>query len=317
MPEAADNAAGRRERSVKPHPPGMHPTVKLALGSVAVGCVVLLLKSLAYWLTGSVALLSDALESIINIVAAGAAVVALRVAAMPPDSNHPFGHGKAEYFSSVLEGILIVIAALAIIRAAWFDLFDPQPITAPALGLAINGAASVLNGIWASVLLRRGRQLRSLALIADGRHLLADVITSIGVFLGVVLVSLTGWLMLDPLIAMLVAANILWSGWGLVRESVGGLMDEALPPAELDRVRHVIFEHAEGAYQAHDLCTRLAGRHVFIEFHLVVAGDLSVRRAHEICDRLETALQQALPDCRVTIHVEPEDKAKRSDVYIA
>ncbi|MDA3920212.1 MAG: cation diffusion facilitator family transporter [Salinisphaera sp.] len=295
----------------------MHHTVKLALGSVAVGCVVLGLKSLAYWMTGSVALLSDALESIINIVAAGAAVVALRVAAMPADRNHPFGHGKAEYFSSVLEGILIVIAALAIIREAWFSLFDLKPIAAPVAGLAFNGLASLLNGLWAFVLLRSGRRLRSLALIADGKHLLADVVTSAGVFAGVVLVSLTGWLILDPIIAFLVALNIVWSGWGLVRESVGGLMDESLPTDELDRIRRVIFEHAEGAYQAHDLRTRHAGRQTFIEFHLVVSGDLPVRTAHGICDRLESALQKAVPNCRVTIHVEPEHKAKQSDVYIA
>lgn len=295
----------------------MHHTVKLALGSVAVGCVVLGLKSLAYWMTGSVALLSDALESIINIVAAGAAVVALRVAAMPADRNHPFGHGKAEYFSSVLEGILIVIAALAIIREAWFSLSDLKPIAAPLAGLAFNGVASLINGLWAFVLLRSGRQLRSLALIADGKHLLADVVTSAGVFAGVVLVSLTGWLILDPIIAFLVALNIVWSGWGLVRESVGGLMDESLPTDELDRIRRVIFEHAEGAYQAHDLRTRHAGRQTFIEFHLVVSGDLPVRTAHGICDRLESALQKAVPNCRVTIHVEPEHKAKQSDVYIA
>jgi cation diffusion facilitator family transporter len=295
----------------------VHHTVKLALGSVAVGCVVLGLKSLAYWMTGSVALLSDALESIINIVAAGAAVVALRVAAMPADRNHPFGHGKAEYFSSVLEGILIVIAALAIIREAWFSLFDLKPIAAPVAGLAFNGLASLLNGLWAFVLLRSGRRLRSLALIADGKHLLADVVTSAGVFAGVVLVSLTGWLILDPIIAFLVALNIVWSGWGLVRESVGGLMDESLPTDELDRIRRVIFEHAEGAYQAHDLRTRHAGRQTFIEFHLVVSGDLPVRTAHGICDRLESALQKAVPNCRVTIHVEPEHKAKQSDVYIA
>ncbi|MES1925287.1 cation diffusion facilitator family transporter [Salinisphaera sp. T31B1] len=294
----------------------MHRTIAYALGSVAVGVVVLGLKYLAYWLTGSVALYSDALESIINIVAAGAAVVALRVSAMPADDNHPFGHSKAEYFSSVLEGVLIVIAALAILREAWLSLSHLKAISAPVEGLAINALATLINGLWSWVLIRQGRKLRSLALVADGKHLFTDVITSGGVFLGVVLVGLTGWLILDPLIAALVALNILWSGWGLVRESVGGLMDESLPAEELDRIREVIFKHAEGAYQAHDLRTRLAGRKTFIEFHLVVAGQMPVDEAHEICDRLESALHEAVDDCVVTIHVEPEDKAKIADVYV-
>nr|WP_245965453.1 cation diffusion facilitator family transporter [Salinisphaera orenii] len=296
--------------------PRMHRTVMLALGSVGVGVVVLALKYLAYWITGSVALYSDALESVINIVAAGAAVVALRVSAMPADDNHPFGHSKAEYFSSVIEGVLIVIAALAILREAYHTLGAPQPLQAPAEGLALNALATLINGIWSWVLIREGRRLRSLALVADGKHLLTDVVTSLGVFAGVVLVGLTGWLILDPLLAALVALNILWSGWKLVRESVGGLMDESVPQEELDRIRAVIFEHAQGAYQAHDLRTRHAGRRTFIEFHLVVAGQMPVRDAHAICDRLEAALHETVANSTVTIHVEPEDKAKVSDVYV-
>jgi len=155
-----------------------------------------------------------------------------------------------------------------------------------------------------------------LALVADGKHLLTDVVTSLGVFAGVVLVGLTGWLILDPLLAALVALNILGSGWKLVRESVGGLMDESVPQEELDRIRAVIFEHAQGAYQAHDLRTRHAGRRTFIEFHLVVAGQMPVRDAHAICDRLEAALHETVANSTVTIHVEPEDKAKVSDVYV-
>lgn len=295
----------------------MHRTIAYALGSVAVGIVVLGLKYLAYWVTGSVALYSDALESIVNIVAAGAAVVALRVSAMPADANHPFGHSKAEYFSSVLEGVLIVIAALAILREAWLSVSHLKAISAPVEGLAINAVATLINGAWSWVLIRQGRKLRSLALVADGKHLFTDVITSCGVFLGVVLVGLTGWLILDPLIAALVAVNILWSGWGLVRESIGGLMDESLPAEELDHIREVIFEHAQGAYQAHDLRTRHAGRRTFIEFHLVVSGHMPVSEAHAICDRLEAALHEAVANSIVTIHVEPEDKAKVSDVYVA
>lgn len=294
----------------------MHKTIQFALGSVLVGVLVLSLKFLAYWVTGSVALFSDALESIINIVAAAAAVVALRVSAMPADDNHPFGHGKAEYFSAVLEGILIVIAALAILREAYLSLEHLQPLNAPFAGLAINAGATLINAAWGWVLIRQGRRYRSLALVADGKHLYADVVTSAGVFLGVVLVGLTHWFWLDPLLAALVSLNILWSGWGLVRESVGGLMDEAVPEAELDRIRTIIFEHSEGAYQAHDLRTRVAGRKTFIDFHLVVAGAMTVDEAHDICDRLETALEQTIADSTVSIHVEPERKAKTTSVYL-
>lgn len=294
----------------------MHKTVRFALGSVLVGVIVFVLKFAAYWFTGSVALYSDALESVINIVAASAAVIALRVSAIPADDNHPFGHGKAEYFSAVIEGILIVIAALAIIREAWMSLDHLAPIDAPVEGLAINLFATLINAVWGWVLIRRGRRYRSLALVADGKHLYADVVTSAGVFVGVVLVSLTHWLWLDPLLAVLVALNILWSGWGLVRESVGGLMDEAAPDEELDRIRTLIFEHSEGAYQAHDLRTRLAGRRTFIDFHLVVPGSMSVDEAHDICDRLEAALNEEIADSVVSIHVEPEDKAKTTTVCL-
>lgn len=293
----------------------MHKTIQFALGSVLVGVLVFGLKFLAYWVTGSVALFSDALESIINIVTAGAAVIALRVSAMPADANHPFGHGKAEYFSAVLEGILIVVAAMVILRQAYLSLDDLKPLDAPVAGLAINAGATLLNAVWGWILIRQGRRYRSLALEADGKHLYADVITSGGVFLGVVLVGLSGWLWLDPIIAALVSLNILWSGWGLVRESVGGLMDEAAPEEELDRIRTIIFEHSQGAYQAHDLRTRLAGRKVFIDFHLVVPGAMTVDQAHDICDRLETALETAIVDSTISIHVEPEGKAKTTTVY--
>lgn len=286
-------------------------TVKLALGSVAIGCTVFGLKFLAYWLTGSVALFSDALESIVNIAAAIVAVIALRVSALPADANHPYGHSKAEYFSSVLEGVLIVVAALAILREAYFGFLDPKPLDAPMEGLAINALATVINGAWAYLLVRYGRRWRSPALIADGRHLFTDVVTSGGVLVGVALVGFTGWLLLDPLLAAIVAINILWSGGGIVRESVGGLMDEAAPPDVLERIRATIAEHGKGAIEAHDLRTRHAGRRTFVEFHLVVPGDLNVTEAHDICDRIETALKSTIEDSTITIHIEPENKAKQ------
>lgn len=294
----------------------MDEPVKLALGSVAVGVVVLALKLAAYQATGSVALFSDALESIINIAAAAAALLAIRYSAMPADANHPYGHNKAEYFSSVLEGVLIVLAALAILRESYLGLLAPRPLDAPALGLAINGAATALNAVWATVLLRRGRALRSPALTADGKHLMTDVVTSVGVLAGVAMVGVTGWAILDPLLAAAVAVNILWSGWGLMRTSVGGLMDEAPPEAELFRIRSLISHHASGALEAHDLRTRHAGQRMFIEFHLVVDGTMAVRDAHDICDRVEAALKTEIEGCTVTIHVEPEHKAKHSGVVV-
>ncbi len=291
-------------------------TKRIALGSVAVGVIVFAIKYVAYYVTGSIALYSDALESIINITTSVAALIAISVSAQPPDANHPFGHEKAEYFSAVLEGVLIVLAAGAILNEAWKGFFAPRQIDAPALGLAINAAASVLNGVWGYVLVKVGRSHRSPALVADGKHVLTDVWTSIGVVVGVAAAAVTGWMQLDALIAGAVAINILWTGWGLMRESVGGLMDEALPDPELAEVRQVISAHAEGAIEAHDLKTRRAGRTTFVEFHLVVAGEMTVEDSHAICDRLEKAIRDLIPDARISIHVEPREKAKLSGVPV-
>ena len=294
----------------------MSATLKLAVGSLIVGALVLALKALAWWLTGSVALLSDALESTVNVATAIAALVAIQVAAKPADATHPFGHHKAEFFSAVLEGVMIVIAALLILKEAYHGFTAPRSITAPVEGLLLNGGATVLNGVWAWVLVTRGRALRSPALVADGRHLFTDVLTSGGVALGIVLALVTGWWILDPLMATLVAVNILWSGWKVITQSLSGLMDEAVPDEDLTRIREVISEHGGGAVEAHDLRTRHAGRATFIEFHLVAPGEMSVFDAHEICDRLEAALQHAIDGAQVTIHVEPEHKCKHSGIVV-
>jgi cation diffusion facilitator family transporter len=288
----------------------MDKTLKLALGSIGVGVVVLGLKYLAYHITGSVALYSDALESIINVATAVAAFYAVRLSAVPPDANHPYGHHKAEYISAVLEGALIVLAAVTILREASLTFLAPHPLDAPLVGLAINGLASAINGLWCFVLFRYGRRWRSPALVADARHLRTDVISSAAVIVGVVLVPITGWLQIDPILAALVAVNILWSGWKLMRESIGGLMDETAPEETVARVREMISRHAEGALEAHDLRTRHAGRMTFVDFHLVVPGTMTVSESHALCDRLEEALQEGIEDTIVTIHVEPEDKAK-------
>ena len=294
----------------------MNRAAKVAVGSVVLGLLVLALKYAAYRLTGSVALYSDALETVINVVAAAAAVWALRVSAKPADREHPYGHHKAEYFSAVLEGVLIVLAALSILRAAWLDYQDPRPLDLSPLGLGANALATVLNAAWAWWLMRLGRRWRSPALAADGRHLLADVVTSTALLAGVLLVLLTGQLALDPALAAAAALYILWSGWDLTRESVGGLMDEAASPEVLARIRALISAEAEGALEAHDLRTRHAGRVTFVDFHLVVPGDMRVAEAHEICDRVEAALKREVEDAVIVIHVEPEHKAKHQGVVV-
>lgn len=291
-------------------------TLKLAIGSLVVGLAVLGLKALAWWLTGSVALLSDALESTVNLATALAALIAIRVAAVPADANHPYGHHKAEFFSAVLEGVMIVVAALLILREAWAGILAPHPFDAPAEGIALNLSATALNGVWCWVLITRGRRERSPALVADGRHLLSDVISSGGVALGLVLAIVTGWWVLDPALAAIVALNILWSGWKVITESLSGLLDEAVPEDRLQTIRGIISEEGGGAVEAHDLRTRHAGRMTFIDFHLVVPGAMTVLEAHEVCDRIEAALKAAVPDASITIHVEPEHKAKHTGIVV-
>ena len=287
-----------------------------AIMSIVVAGVVLALKYLAYWVTGSVALYSDALESIVNLITAVVALYAIHISAQPADRRHQFGHHKAEYFSAVLEGVLIVVAALLIFREAYIAFLNPRTLSEPLRGLAINGAATAINGAWSYFLLTWGRRQRSPALVGDGLHLLTDVATSLGVIAGLVLALLTGWQLLDPVLAALVGTNILWAGWRLVRESMSGLMDEAVAAEVARHIRQVISSNAEGALEAHDVKTRAAGRVTFIEFHLVVPGNMTVAASHEICDRIEVALTEAVPGSQVVIHVEPEAEAKQTGVPV-
>ncbi len=288
----------------------------LAAGSIGIALLVLGLKAAAYAATGSVALFSDAVESIINVVTALVAFWAVRLAARPADADHPYGHTKAEYFSAVLEGVLIVLAALLIFVEAWRSYQAPRAIQDVTLGLAFSVAATIVNAGWATLIIRNGRRLRSHALVADGRHLMVDVVSSIGVLVGVAAAVATGIAAIDPVVAALVGLNILWSGWQVMRESVGGLMDAAVPPEALGRIREIISANADGAIEAHDLRTRHAGRTVFLDFHLVVPGNATVACAHEICDRIERAIKAEMGDAQVTIHVEPEDKAKHSGIVV-
>ena len=294
----------------------MNRTLKIALGSIMVGIVVLGLKTLAWRMTGSVALLSDALESTVNVATALAALIAIRIAQRPADQSHPYGHHKAEFLSAVLEGVMIIVAALLILEEAYHGIKAPRQLDAPLSGLLVNLAASAINAGWCWVLLSQGRKLKSPALVADGKHLLSDVVTSGGVLAGVLLAITTGHAILDPLLAALVAVNILWSGWKVMTASLGGLMDEAVPDDVLHDIRSTISDQAEGAIEAHDLRTRHAGSMTFIDFHLVVDGETSVAEAHAICDRIEGALKRRLQDAQITIHVEPEHKAKHSGVLV-
>lgn len=294
----------------------MSVVMKLAFGSIVIGIIVLGLKLLSWQMTGSIALLSDALESTVNVATAIAALVAIRVAALPADANHPYGHHKAEFFSAILEGVMIIIAAILILHQSYLGLMTPKKLDAPLSGLMVNGLASVINAVWCWVLISYGRKLRSPALVADGRHLLSDVVSSVGVTFGVLIAISTGWAILDPLMAGLVALNILWSGWKVMMESMSGLLDESVPDATLAEVREIISVEAVGAVEAHDLRTRHAGIATFIEFHLVVPGDLTVTAAHEMCDRIEAVLKARISGSVVTIHVEPEHKAKHNGIVV-
>ncbi len=283
---------------------------RLAAASIAVAILVMGMKFVAWYVTGSVALLSDALESIVNVIAASVAWYAIRLSHKPADDDHPFGHHKAEYFSAVTEGVLIVLAAVLIFREAWFALGAPKMLEAPVLGLAINAASAAVNAVWAYILISTGRKARSPALIADGMHINTDVITSIGVLAGLLLSLVTGWVWLDPVMAMVVAVNILWQGWRVISGSVQGLMDTALESGEQEKIRATISASAAGAIEFHDLKTREAGSVRFAEFHLVVPASMTVSEAHDICDRIENALKEEMSDVSVLIHVEPEHKVK-------
>ena len=292
-------------------------TLRAAAASVVVAAIVLSLKWLAWVWTGSVALYSDAMESVVNVVAATAAFAALRYAARSPDENHPYGHTKIEYLSAVLEGVLITLAAFAILREAVPRFLEPRPADLPGSAILASVGASVVNAALAAFLVRAGRAHRSPALIADGRHVFSDVATSLGVLAGIGLAWATGVWVLDPLLAALVAVYILWLGWKLIRGSVGGLMDESLDPAALEGLRAALESSMAGAIEIHDLKTRQAGWTTFVEFHLIVPGDMSVDDAHRICDRLEAAVEAEVPGSQTVVHVEPHAEAGRGRLIIA
>ncbi|MCC6821629.1 MAG: cation transporter [Verrucomicrobia subdivision 3 bacterium] len=275
--------------------------------SIAAAVITIVLKSVAYFITGSVGLLSDAVESVVNLVGGIMARAMLTVAARPADEDHAYGHGKAEYFSSGVEGSLILVAAISIAVAAVMRLVTPKPLHELGMGLAVSVAASVVNLVVALMILRAGRQHNSITLEANARHLLTDVWTSVGVLGGVGAVALTGWQRLDPVVALLVAANIVWTGVGIVRRSIGGLMDKALGAVDVATVRKVLDGYVAGGVQFHALRTRQAGARKFVSIHVLVPGEWTVQRGHELLERIESDIRHALPDAVAFTHLESLD----------
>jgi len=283
--------------------------------SVAAAVATITLKALAWWLTGSVGLLSDALESVVNLAAALLALSMLRLAASPPDADHPYGFSKAEYFSAGIEGALIVLAAAGIVWAAMARLVAPQALDMALAGLTLTVLASGINLAVAMVLLRAGREHHSITLEADGRHLLTDVWTSAGVIVGVALVFATGWLRLDPLVAIAVALYILWTGFGLMRRSVRGLLDPAISAEDQKEVAKLIAEYSRRhGVSFHALRTRQAGARRFVSFHLLVPDDWTVARAHQLSEEIEARMRSMVPNAAIFTHIEPiSDPASYED----
>jgi cation diffusion facilitator family transporter len=282
--------------------------------SIAAAVVTITMKATAAALTGSVGLLSDAAESVVNLVAAVVALIAVRVSEKPEDREHAYGHGKAEYLSAGVEGTLIVIAAGVIVVTAVDRLLRPQELETLGVGLLITTAASVINLVVAVVLIRAGRRYRSITVEADGRHLMTDVWTSAGVIAGILLVALTGWTVLDPIVALAVAANIVVAGFILVRRSVRGLLDVALPEGERQRIDEVLGRYRSPEVQFHAIRTRQAGRRGFVAMHVLVPGAWTVQRGHDLLERLEADLRAVLPGVTIDTHLEPlEDPASFAD----
>ena len=282
--------------------------------SIAAALATILLKGWAWWITGSVGLLSDALESFVNLAGAMMALAMLSLAAMPADKDHAHGHGKAEYFSSAFEGFLIIIAAVAISYAAIDRLLNPQPLEAVGIGLAVSVVASIINLATSRILMAVGKKHKSITLEADAHHLLTDVWTSAGVIVGVGLVWLTGWLWLDPVIALLVAMNIVWTGWQLLRRSATGLMDVSIPEEDLRAIESVLDSYRQQGLDFHALRTRQAGTRAFISLHVLVPGKWTVQLGHDWSERIEADIRQAVTYAHITTHLEPmEDPVSLAD----
>ena len=283
--------------------------------SIAAALATIVLKAAAWWLTGSIGFLSDALESLVNLAAALLALSMLRLAASPPDKEHPYGRSKAEYFSAGMEGAMIVAAAAAILWAAVPRLLQPQPIEAPLLGILLTTVATAINFAVGVTLIRVGRREDSITLEADGRHLMTDVWTSVGVVAGVAVATATGWLVLDPLIGFAVAAHILWEGFGLVRRSVSGLLDASISQVDQREITKLFAEYSKRyGVSFHALRTRQAGARRFITFHLLVPDEWTVAHAHKICEEVESRIRSLVANASIVAHIEPiSDPASYDD----
>lgn len=300
-------------------PPTLPPSLRRYIYlSIAAAILTISLKGVAYYLTGSVGLLSDALESLVNLAAALLALLLLTIAERPPDEEHAYGHTKAEYFSSAAEGTLILLAAYSIVATAIQRILEPQPLENIGVGLVISVAASAINFGVARVLMQAGRRYHSITLEADAYHLMTDVWTSAGVVVGVIAVALSGWLILDPLVALAVAANIIWSGVQLMRRSALGLLDSAIPQEERQQVAEVLNRYAPQGVQYHSLRTRQAGQRRFISVHVLVPGKWTVQRGHNLLEQIERDVRNALPGpTTILTHLEPvEDPVSMEDIEI-
>ena len=282
--------------------------------SIAAAILTIALKAIAYLLTGSVGLLSDAMESFVNLVGAIMALAMLTIAARPADADHAYGHSKAEYFSSGVEGTLILLAAVSIVATAIPRLIDPKPLEQVGIGLGVSVAASLVNLLVARVLLRAGKKHHSITLEANARHLMTDVWTSGGVLAGVGAVALTGWVRLDPVVACLVAANIVWSGVGIVRKSVSGLMDTALPIEDQNKIQKILEPYVQSGIQYHALRTRQSGARQFVSFHVLVPSLWTVERGHQLLEDIETDIRRILPGATVFTHLESLNDPASGDV---
>ncbi len=287
--------------------------------SIAAAVLTIVIKFIAYLLTNSVGLLSDALESCVNLVAAVVALIMLNLAEKPADEEHAYGHTKAEYFSSAIEGGLIVLAAFSIIWSAVPRLFNPQSLENLGIGLLIAVSASLINLVVAIILIRTGKEKSSITLEADGKHLMTDVLTSGGVLLGILLVRLTGWLILDPIVAIGVALNIIWTGYQLMRRSAVGLLDTAIPLPERDRIRELLDGYKVKNIEYHSLMTRQAGRRKFVSVHLLTPGAWNVQKGHDLAEEVEAQIRRLFPEYDITVftHMEPvEDPVSMLDIGI-
>ncbi len=273
--------------------------------SIFAAIATILLKGIAWWLTGSVGLLSDALESFVNLAGALMALAMLSLAGTPADERHAYGHGKAEYFSSAFEGFLILVAAFSIGYTAIVRIMHPQALEDVGAGLLVSVVASLINLFAARQLLKAGREFNSITLEADAKHLMTDVWTSVGVIIAVGLVWVSGWLWLDPLIALLVAVNIVWTGWQLLHRSASGLMDEALPEEQLAVIESVLANYRRQGLDFHALRTRQAGRHAFITLHVLVPGEWTVQHGHDVVEQIEADIRAVVPFSHLTTHLEP------------